>query len=959
MKKIFLTLSLCLLVFIAKGQNNQTQYYKSVNPFIGTDFHGHTYPGAIAPFGMVQLSPDTRLDGWDGCSAYHYSDNVIYGFSHTHLSGTGCSDYGDFLFTPTMKSFNSKDFILNFSHKDEYAHAGYYKVKAYNNDTILTELTASERAGYHKYSFPENSKNKIIIIDFNHRDKLLDMSYKLVDKNTVVGYRNSEAWNKNQKIYFAASFNCDIQNSKFDEKTKRLFLDFGSSIKDNNIIEVKVAISSVDENGAMKNLKAEKFNNFHDAKVNVEQLWNKELGKIEITTNDNDKKTIFYTALYHCMIAPNLYSDVDGRYRGMDDKIHTTNNYNRYTVFSLWDTYRTLHPLLALIDRERSLDFAKTSLDIYKQSGFLPMWELASYETYCMIGMHGISMMADLYTKGIIADKDLTLTSMLGSADKKLFGFDYFLNNGFISSDKEHESVSKTVEYAYNMYCIAKIAKLQNRYDIYSSYIKKAQYYKNLFNPSNTFIQPKENGRFILNFNPTQIDQNYTEGNGWHYTFYAPSDINTLIDIMGGDVEFCKKLDSCFFTSEKTTGRNQADVTGLIGQYCHGNEPSQHTAYLYAYSGQAYKTQELVRQILTTLYSSKPEGICGNDDVGQMSAWYVMSAMGFYPVCPVDNQYVVASPLFEKITIHLENGKDFVIEAKNAEKTPYVKAIKLNDQDYNKSFINYDDIKNGGKIQFTMSENAVKDFATAKEDRPFSKIENDLICVVPYISYEGTGTFTKKLEVKFQAFNQEDTIFVSLSNGKNYKFIGKGKIKLKESVTITAYSQNKVKSKSIECKLYKIPAGRSVKVLTDVNSQYTASGDNALIDLKRGNDNWKLGCWQGYWGEDLEAIVDLGKKQNIKRVGGNFIQDQRSWIFMPTKVEYYISDNGIDFQLLETVENDVDQKIDSCITKTFFTNKDFSARYIKIKAYNLGVNPQWHLSAGEKSWLFIDEIVIE
>lgn len=959
MKKIFLTLSLCLLVFIAKGQNNQTQYYKSVNPFVGTDFHGHTYPGAIAPFGMVQLSPDTRLDGWDGCSAYHYSDNVIYGFSHTHLSGTGCSDYGDFLFTPTMKNINSKDFTLNFSHKDEYAHAGYYKVTAHNTDIITTELTASERVGYHKYTFPENSKDKIIIIDFNHRDKLLDMSYKLVDKNTVVGYRNSEAWNKNQKIYFAASFNCDIQNSKFDEKTKRLFLDFGSSIKDNNIIEVKVALSSVDENGAMKNLKAEKFNNFQDAKVNAEQLWNKELGKIEISTNDNDKKTIFYTALYHCMIAPNLYSDVDGRYRGMDDKIHTTDNYNRYTVFSLWDTYRTLHPLLALIDRERSLDFAKTSLDIYKQSGFLPMWELASYETYCMIGMHGISMMADLYTKGIIADKDLTLTSMLGSADKKLFGFDYFLNNGFISSDKEHESVSKTVEYAYNMYCIAKIAKMQNKQDLYKSMNEKAQYYKNLFNPNNTFIQPKENGRFILDFNPTQIDQNYTEGNGWHYTFYAPGDVNGLIEIMGGDKEFCKKLDSCFFTNEKTTGRNQADVTGLIGQYCHGNEPSQHTAYLYAYSGQAYKTQQLVRQILTTLYSSKPDGICGNDDVGQMSAWYVMSAMGFYPVCPVDNQYVVASPLFEKITIHLENGKDIVIEAPNAEKTPYVKAIKLNGQDYNKSFINYDDIKNGGKIQFTMSENAVKDFATAKEDRPFSKIENDLICVVPYISYEGTGTFTKKLEVKFQAFNPEDTIFVSLSNGKNYKFVGKGKVKLKESTTITAYSQNKVKSKSIECTLYRIPAGRSVKVLTDVNSQYTASGDNALIDLKRGNDNWKLGCWQGYWGEDLEAIVDLGKKQNITRVGGNFIQDQRSWIFMPTKVEYYISDNGIDFQLLETVENDVDQKIDSCITKTFFTNKGFSARYIKVKAYNLGVNPSWHLSAGEKSWLFIDEIIIE
>jgi hypothetical protein len=509
------------------------------------------------------------------------------------------------------------------------------------------------------------------------------------------------------------------------------------------------------------------------------------------------------------------------------------------------------------------------------------------------------------------------------------------------------------------MYCIAKIAKLQNRYDIYSSYIKKAQYYKNLFNPSNTFIQPKENGRFILDFNPTQIDQNYTEGNGWHYTFYAPSDINTLIDIMGGDVEFCKKLDSCFFTSEKTTGRNQADVTGLIGQYCHGNEPSQHTAYLYAYAGQAYKTQELVRQILTTLYSAKPDGICGNDDVGQMSAWYVMSAMGFYPVCPVDNQYVIASPLFEKISINLENGKKFVIEAPNAEKTPYVKEIKLNGKDYNKSFINYDNIKNGGKLQFTMSDKAVKEFATAKEDRPYSKIENEHFCTTPYVSYEGTGTFTKKLDVYFNAFNPTDTIYVSLSNGKNYSFVGSGKIKVKESVIISAFAQNKTKSEKIETKLYKIPAGRSVKVFTNANSQYTASGDYALIDLQKGNDNWKLGCWQGYWGEDLEAVIDLGKKQNVKRVGGNFIQDQKSWIFMPTKVEYYISDNGIDFQLLETIENDIPQKTEGSLIKTFFTNKEFTTRYIKIKAYNLGINPEWHLSAGEKAWLFIDEVIIE
>ncbi|MEE1019958.1 MAG: glycoside hydrolase family 92 protein, partial [Bacteroidales bacterium] len=359
------------------------------------------------------------------------------------------------------------------------------------------------------------------------------------------------------------------------------------------------------------------------------------------------------------------------------------------------------------------------------------------------------------------------------------------------------------------------------------------------------------------------------------------------------------------------------------------------------------------------LYTDKPDGICGNDDVGQMSAWYVMSAMGFYPVCPVDNQYVVASPLFEKISINLENGKKFVIEAPNAEKTPYVKAIKLNNKQHNKSFINYENIKDGGIMQFTMSNEPVKDFATAKEDRPYSKIESEDFCVTPFVSYQGTGTFTKNIEVYFKAFNPQDTIFVSLSDGKKYTFVGNGKIKVKESVIISAFSQNKTKSKSVETKLYKIPAGRSVKVLTNANSQYTASGDFALIDLKRGNDNWKLGSWQGYWGEDLEAVIDLGKKQNIKKVGGNFIQEQKSWIFMPTKVEYYISNDGIDFQLLEIVENDVPQKQEGAVIKTFFTNKEFTARYIKIKAYNLGINPEWHLSAGEKAWLFIDEVIIE
>ena len=959
-RNIFFAVVCLMLSITVSAQDYGKRYELSVNPFIGTDFHGHTYPGAVAPFGMVQVSADTRLEGWDGCSGYHYSDSTVYGFSHTHLSGTGCSDYGDFLFIPTCKDKSAKDLSMRFSHKNEKAHAGYYELTSWNTDTVTTQLTANRRTAYHRYTFQNTTKERYIVIDLNHRDLLLDYDIRVINPKTVVGYRRSSAWNQDQRVYFAARFNRSIVSSDFDSTSKRMFLCFGKNTSEkDSAIEVMVCLSSVNEQGALKNLNSEKCLHFDKARVEAEKTWRKELGKIEIETSNEELKKVFYTALYHCMICPNLYSDTDGLYRGMDNAIHLAKDYERYTVFSLWDTYRTLHPLLALIDRKRSTDFAKTALDIYSQSGFLPMWELSSYETYCMIGMHGTSMLADLYTKGMVADKERTLEAMIESAKKGKFGFDVFERNGYISSEYEHEGVSKSVEYAYNMYCIATVAKLQGREDLYREYIAKAQYYKNLFNPANTFIQPKENGRFTPDFDPTQIDQNYTEGNGWHYTFYAPHDINTLIDLMGGDETFCTKLDSCFFTDSKTSGRVQADVTGLIGQYCHGNEPSQHTAYLYAYAGKAYRTQELVRRILTELYSNRPDGICGNDDAGQMSAWFVMSAMGFYPVCPASNQYVIGAPLFDKVTINLENGKKFEIIAQGAEQNAYVRSLKLNGKEYDKTYLNYDDIKDGGVLEFAMTDKPIMEFGRAESSRPTSRIKDNLICISPSLSYEGTGTFTDSLTVDVNAFCKDDTIVVEFGDGTCRNFLGEGSFSIHDSRNIVIYAKNGTSSQSVECRFYKIPKGRSIKILTKYDPQYTAGGDQGLIDLKRGTDNWKLGCWQGYWGEDLEAVIDLGEKQRIKRVGGNFIQDEKSWIFMPLTVEYYVSDDGINFRLLEKIDNEIPQDKSGCITHTFFTSKEINARYIKIKAKNTGVNPDWHLSKGEKAWLFTDEIIIE
>ncbi|MBP1631060.1 MAG: glycoside hydrolase family 92 protein [Bacteroidetes bacterium] len=961
-----------------------------VNPFVGTDGHGHTYPGAIAPFGMVQLSPDSRLEGWDGCSAYHYSDSIIYGFSHTHLSGTGCSDYGDFLFMPTTKDKNSKSFSESFSHKNEKASAGYYSVML-NSSPIFVELTATPRAGYHQYHYHGKDRNRNLMIDLKHRDFLMECDWKQIDSKTIIGMRRSKAWNENQVVYFAASFSETIKSIDYDSITKKIFISFGANMAEDTKIEAVVSLSSVSNDGALRNLRAEKSKTFAEAQLISKTLWEKELGKIDIEGGTLEQQRTFYTALYHTMITPNLYSDVDGQYQGMDGKTYTAKNYDRYSVFSLWDTYRTLHPLMTIIDQKRSLDYVNTALDIYKQNGILPVWELASFETNCMIGMHGISMIADAYMKGIKGDEALTLEAMINNASSEkrienlkkygitkpnLFGLNFFDKYGYISSEMEHESVSKTLEYAYNMYCVAQVAKSQGRMDIYKEFIEKAQYYKNLYNPNNKFIQPKENGRFLPNFDPKQIDQNYTEGNGWHYGFYVPQDIQGLTNLLGGDKYLIKHLDECFNSKEKTTGRNQADVTGLIGQYAQGNEPSHHTIYLYAYAGEAWKTQELSRRILNTLFSDKPDGICGNDDCGQMSAWYIMSSLGFYPVCPGSNEYVIGSPLFSKATINLENGKTFVINSPQGTVAPYVQSLKLNGKKYEKTFIVHNNIMEGGVLDFEMGEKPNKSFGKNKSNRPHSQINDNLITIVPYYEYEGTNTFIDKKEVKIKTINNKNNIrpiinYISrTAKGNEEPLItaaspawtkGGTSVSANETMEITSIAKDKNSnfSKSISGTFYQIPKGRKVELFSKYDPQYTAGGAEGLIDLIRGSDKWRLGSWQGYNGCNFVAVVDLGEKQEIKRIGGNFIQETSPWIFMPSKVNYYISEDGKNFTLLETVVNPIDEKDISTITHTFFTSKPINARYIKVEAINRGTIPSWHISAGEKTWLFIDEIVIE
>ncbi|MBM3405642.1 MAG: glycoside hydrolase family 92 protein, partial [Bacteroidetes bacterium] len=651
MKKVLPLLA--AIVFLAsctiKVDKDFTKY---VDPFIGTGGHGHTYPGACMPFGMVQLSPDTRLEGWDGCSGYHYSDSVIYGFSHTHLSGTGASDYGDILFMPTTgkvildngykKSYDS-GYCSMFSHANEQARPGFYHVKL-DKYQVDVDLTVTRRAGFHKYTFPKTAEANIII-DLVHRDQVLDASLEMVSDTEVAGFRRSRHWASDQRIYFVARFSRPFKSSGISRndtlldgiktaagKSVKGFLRFES--QGNDPLLVKVGISAVSIEGARKNLEAEIPGwDFEKVIADANVAWNKELGKIQVEGGNREQIRAFYTSLYHAMLAPNLFMDVDGQYLGRDLLPHQADGFDYYTVFSLWDTYRAAHPLYTILDQKRTVDFIQTFIRQYEEGGLLPVWELGANETWCMIGYHAVPVIADAYMKGIRDyDAEKAFEACLNSARKDHLGLASYKKYGYIQGFDEGESVSKTLEYAYDDWTIAQMAQQMGRQAEYEEFIQRAQYYKNVYDPTTGFMRAKMNGTWFTPFDPFEVNFNYTEANSWQYSFYVPQDVSGLIRYMGGDDAFADRLDKLFTASTQTTGLDQADITGLIGQYAHGNEPSHHMAYLYAYAGKAWETQRVTRKIMDSQYSDQHDGLCGNEDCGQMSAWYVLSAMGFYPV---------------------------------------------------------------------------------------------------------------------------------------------------------------------------------------------------------------------------------------------------------------------------------------------------------------------------------------
>ncbi|MBQ6822017.1 MAG: GH92 family glycosyl hydrolase [Bacteroidales bacterium] len=942
------------------ARQNLTRY---VNPFVGTDAHGHTFPGACAPFGMVQLSPDTRpkAGDWDGCSGYHYSDSLIYGFSHTHLSGTGCDDWCDVLITPGSGPWR-------FSHADEKATPGYYEVLLRNgSDKVLARVTAGKRTGMHEYSFSGPGRPKITL-DLRHRDPL-DSFAVHTGPGWVSGCRVSSSWARKQHIYFYIEFSEAATASLSDGGRKAEFSFNGKKVT------LRAAISSVSEENARANLMAEYPKNFESLRRQTGNEWNQYLGLLPCPYGDKEHKMRFYTALYHTGIHPSLYSDADGRYRGMDGAIHKADGWERYTVFSTWDTFRGEHPLLFEIQPERSVDFIESMISIYEENGKLPVWELSGWETDCMIGYNSVPIIAEAVarwgtrtaaaatgTAGATATKTTTAATgtagatatriaaaatstaatgtaatgmaatgtaatgtagatatktaaaatgtagttatrtaaaarvlcgpegsgrafdlekayeaMAASAARPEHGMESFRRHGLVIADDEHESVSKTLEFAYDDWCVAQVAKALGKTADYERFMESSQYWRNVLDPGSLFMRARLNGRWYSPFDPREVNNNYTEANSWQYSFFVPQDIPGLIEAFGGPEAFEKRLDDLFSAPEGTTGRTQADITGCIGQYAHGNEPSHHIPWLYCAVGRPDKAQATVDRILETLYSSAPDGLCGNDDCGQMSAWYVLASLGRYPVCP-------GAPRSEAAAF--PSGRKTIVTNPTFEMPAdiFTESVEVS-------------LKGEGDIYYRCGEGVF------------------LLYTKPF-TVDRTGTL--------EAYSIKD---------------GRSSFTTRSTV-------------------HKAFSDRDIEIHSRCSSQYTAGGPTGLIDGRRGGINWRTGGWQGYQGTDFEAVVDLRGIKAVKSVAAGFLQDARSWIWMPKSVEFAVSDNGSDFTVLGTLETPVKERDMQIQTWECALPASCKARFVRVRASNFGTIPEWHPGAGYPAFIFIDEITV-
>ena len=740
----------CLAALLAACTSQKENPVDFIDPFIGTGFHGHTYPGATVPFGAVQLSPDTRAGNWDACAGYHYDDSTLTGFSHTHLSGTGCIDLGDLLIRPTTQTVDPSRQPMYapaaFRHEDEKAEAGYYAVLLHE-EGIRAELTATAHTGVHRYTFPKES-TPTVIVDLKHsldNEHIYESSLQVVNPHEMTGMRNTRGWSDNQRIYFVIQCSQPfekatlVSNQKALEGKEAEGTDLQALLKfkdrTSEPIVMKVGLSIVSVENARENLQAEVEGfDFDAVKQAAYHTWNDAVSAIKVEGGTEEQKTNFYTALYHSMVVPNVVSDVNGQYRRHDQTIgQLPQGAVQYSTFSLWDTFRAWNPMMTLIDTTLVTNMIHSFLHIYDASGELPLWPLSAGETGTMIGYHSASVIADAYMKGIRGfDAEKALEALVVSSEKNQKGADYYISKGFIPSNIKKESISCLLEFAYDDWCIAQLAQALGKQEIYDTYIRRSQQYLNVFDGATRFFRPKRmDGNWETPFNPNEVGRAYTEATAWQYRFFVPHDVNGMVQLFGGKEAFTSALDDIFHTDAQVDG-DLVDITGLIGQYAHGNEPSHHIAYLYNYIGQPWKTQAMTRRLLDEMYAPTPEGIVGNEDCGQMSAWYILSSLGLYAVCPGSNEFTFTTPLFEKATLQLANGKTLTITANHPEKNLYIDKVELNGKEIETNFVTYEQLMGGGELHFSLTDQPNRKRGVTADSAPYS-FTKEAVVSIPYV----------------------------------------------------------------------------------------------------------------------------------------------------------------------------------------------------------------------------------
>ncbi len=740
----------CLAALLAACTSQKENPVDFIDPFIGTGFHGHTYPGATVPFGAVQLSPDTRAGNWDACAGYHYDDSTLTGFSHTHLSGTGCIDLGDLLIRPTTQTVDPSRQPMYapaaFRHEDEKAEAGYYAVLLHE-EGIRAELTATAHTGVHRYTFPKES-TPTIIVDLKHsldNEHTYESSLQVVNPHEMTGMRNTRGWSDNQRIYFVIQCSQPFEKATLVSNQKALegkeaegtdlqaLLKFKDHTSESIVMKVGLSIVSVEN--ARENLQAEVEGfDFDAVKQAAYHTWNDAVSAIKVEGGTEEQKTNFYTALYHSMVVPNVVSDVNGQYRRHDQTIgQLPQGAVQYSTFSLWDTFRAWNPMMTLIDTTLVTNMIHSFLHIYDASGELPLWPLSAGETGTMIGYHSASVIADAYMKGIRGfDAEKALEALVVSSEKNQKGADYYISKGFIPSNIKKESISCLLEFAYDDWCIAQLAQALGKQEIYDTYIRRSQQYLNVFDGATRFFRPKRmDGNWETPFNPNEVGRAYTEATAWQYRFFVPHDVNGMVQLFGGKEAFTSALDDIFHTDAQVDG-DLVDITGLIGQYAHGNEPSHHIAYLYNYIGQPWKTQAMTRRLLDEMYAPTPEGIVGNEDCGQMSAWYILSSLGLYAVCPGSNEFTFTTPLFEKATLQLANGKTLTITANHPEKNLYIDKVELNGKEIETNFVTYEQLMGGGELHFSLTDQPNRKRGVTADSAPYS-FTKEAVVSIPYV----------------------------------------------------------------------------------------------------------------------------------------------------------------------------------------------------------------------------------